>query len=82
MLRETSRSIIDGCCFYFYQMHDAKLIYLLIQHAQWSRNMKAFLLCDCNKRDGVINDEYTCVIVLDKEQLLLYKKSENRWMKK
>lgn len=53
LLQKSSRSIIVGCCFYFYQMYDVKLIYLLSQHTHWSRNMKAFLLYNCDKGDRV-----------------------------
>ena len=33
-LQLQSEIIRPVCCFYFFQMHDAKLIYLLCQHAQ------------------------------------------------
>ena len=82
LLRQLSRSIIEGCYFDFYQMHNAKLIYLLTHHAQWSKNKKAFLLCNCDKGDGVQNEEYTCTIDSDDKQIILYNKSEiNGWRK-
>ena len=41
--------IRDGCTFWWYRLDDAKSIYLLTQHAQWSQTLKPFLLCDCDK---------------------------------
>ena len=80
-LRAASTITRNGCTFCYYQVHDAKLIYMLCQHAQWSRILKPFLLCKCNRGEGARNKNHVCSIVLDAEQLILYNKSEAKWNK-
>ena len=63
-----SQTIREGCKFWWYRLNDAKFIYLLTQHAQWSRTLNPFLLCDCNKGEGVGNDNHICFMVSDDDQ--------------
>ena len=81
ILRAASTTTLAGCTSSYYQIHDAKLICLLTQHAQWSRNKKPFLLCKCDKGEGARNKDHICSLVSDTEQVLLYNKAETKWNK-
>ena len=43
-LRANSKSIVDGCNFNFYDMHDGKMLYLMTQHLLWSRKYHPFFI--------------------------------------
>ena len=77
-----SQTIREGYKFWWYRLDDAKFIYLLTQHAQWSRTLKPFLLCGCNKGEEIGNDNHICSIVSDNYQLKLYIKSNKQLEKK
>ena len=61
-------------------MHDAKFAYTLTAHAGWGSANSPYLLCGCNKGQGVGNDEHVCTLISDKEQLLLYERAEQQWL--
>ena len=64
----------------FYDLHDDKMLYLLTQHAQWSRNQNPFLLCKCSKGQGVsTNRNHVCTKISHEEQISLYDCSKQRW---
>lgn len=69
ILRVASTTTLAGCTFSCYQVHDAKLIYFLTQHEQWSRNEKLFLLCKCDKGKGATNKDNIYSFVTDTEQV-------------
>ena len=48
-LVENASSIYDGCNFNFYDMHDAKMLYLMTQHSSWSRKNHPF--CSANVKE-------------------------------
>ena len=60
-------------------MHDAKFAYTLTAHAGWSSLKSPFLLCGCNRGEGVGNKKHECKLITDKEQLLLYDASAKYW---
>ena len=78
ILRAASTTTLAGCTFLYYQVHDAKLINLVTQHAQWSRNKKPFLLCKCDKGEGARNKDHICSLISDIEQVLLSNKAESK----
>ena len=51
-LRAAVSSTMEGVTFCYYQCHDAKCIYVLINHRNWNRLKKPFLLCKSNKGEG------------------------------
>ena len=60
-------------------MHDAKFSYTLTAHVGWSSKKSPFLLCGCNRGEGVGNEKYECKVITDKEQLMLYEASAKHW---
>ena len=63
-LMEKANSIVNGCNFNFYDMHDAKMLYLMTQHSSWSRKNHPFLLCKCQRGEGVADESHECTIML------------------
>ena len=61
-------------------MHDAKFVYTLTQHNGWAASKSPYLLCGCNKGNGVGNDKHVCKLISDIEQLVLYKQSGQHWL--
>ena len=82
ILRAASTTTRDGYTFCYYQVHNAKLIYMICQHAQWSQILKPLFLCKCNRGQAARNKNHVCSIISDAEQVILYNKSEARWNKK
>ena len=68
-LRANSKSIVDGCNFNFYDMHDGKRLYLMTQNSLWSRKNYPFLLCKCNRGNGVVDENHVCQIIDHDDQL-------------
>ena len=82
-LVEKASSIVDGCNFNFYDMHDAKMLHLLTQHSSWSRKNHPFLLCKCQRGEGVEDfKSHECTLIEDDEQLKLHNRSDKRWKRK
>ena len=63
-------------------MHDAKMLYMITQHSSWSRKHYPFLLCKCNRSDGVVNENHECKIIDHDDQLKYYDRSKKRWERK
>ena len=51
-----------------YDLHDGKMLYLLTQHSLYNRRYHPFLLCDCSRGAGVMNNNHQCRIIPDEEQ--------------
>ena len=68
-LRKNSMIIYNDCNFNFYDMHDAKMLYLMTQHLLWNRKNHPFLLCKCSRGDGVLNNNHVCKIIDHNEQV-------------
>ena len=66
----------------FYDLHDGKMLYLLTQHSAWNRKHHPFLLCDCARGEGVINnDHHQCRIISESNQIELYETSAKKFLK-
>ena len=78
-LLRSKTSFHDGSNFWYYQMHDAKFSYTLTAHVGWSSKKSPFLLCGCNRGEGVGNEKHECKLITDEEQLILYNASAKHW---
>ena len=66
--------------YFYYDLHDGKMLYLLTQHSQWSRRNNPFLLCNCKRGVGVVNnDTHVCHRISREDQVKLYNRSQRRW---
>ena len=65
--------------YFYYDLHDGKMLYLLMQHSLWNRKISPFLLCKCGRGEGVINEDHECTLISNDEQLKLYNRSQKRW---
>ena len=69
--------------YFFYDLHDGKMLYLLCQHSQWNRKKNPFLLCKCNRGEGVRNNaNHVCTWLTHDEQIESYERSKRRWNRK
>ena len=60
----------------YYDLHDGKMLYLLTQHSVWNRKEHPFLLCECGRGEGVINNNnHKCKIISNDDQIKLYENS-------
>ena len=62
-----------------YDVHDAKMLYSLLQHSQWNRKYKPFLVCKCKRDDGLDNDDHICKMFDDDSYKNLWERSLRRW---
>ena len=60
-----ANSIVNECNFNFYDMHDAKMLYLITQHSSWSRKNHPFLLCKCQRGQEVADESHQCTTIKD-----------------
>ena len=73
--------IKDGVCYIlgrkvrFYEVHDGKMIYALIAHSLWCRLYHPFLLCACQRGDGVVDLNHVCHMLYDEDHKVLFEKS-------
>ena len=81
-LRQNSARSSCSQKYFFYDLHDGKMLYLLTQHAQWNRKFHPFLLCKCKRGEGVSDPNHVCKIIDKSEQLTLYDRSKSRWERK
>ena len=66
-----------------YDLHDGKMLYLLTQHSLYNRKFHPFLLCKCQRGEGVINNmNHECKIISHEEQIHYYNRSIRRWKNK
>ena len=66
----------------YYDLHDGKMLYLLTQHSAWNRKEHPFILCECTKGKGVVNNQvHQCKIISNDEQVLLYENSKKQYEK-
>ena len=68
--------------FWYYDIHDGKMLYLLTQHSQWSRKFHPFLLCKCKRGEGVRNTAHNCQLLSHQEQVQMWDRSLRRWKNK
>ena len=80
--------IKDGVCdilgrkVRFYEVHDGKMIYVLIAHSLWCRLYHPFLLCACQRGDGVVDLNHICCMLSDEEYEVLFEKSLRKFNEK
>jgi hypothetical protein len=65
--------------YWYYDIHDGKMLYLLTQHSQWNRKFHPFLLCKCKRGEGVTNAGHTCELLSHQEQVQMWDRSLRRW---
>ena len=67
--------------FHFYDLHNGKMLCLLVQHSLWNRKNFPFLLCKCKRGQGV-DENHTCIPINMCEEMHLRERSVRRWDKK
>ena len=66
-----------------YDLHDGKMLYLLSQHSLFNCKFYLFILCKCQRGEGVINNKnHKCKMISHKEQIFYYIRSIKRWKDK
>ena len=65
-----------------YEVHDGKMIYALTAHSLWNRQHHPFLLCSCQRGDGVVDPNHQCTIISDAEHERLFDKSLQKFLEK
>ena len=70
---------LGGKHFSFYEVSDGKMLYMLLQHSLYSRKNKPFLLCTCQRGEGVRDRNHQCKVIPHEKQVDLYNKSKKRW---
>ena len=66
----------ENCTWYPYDCHDLKMLYCLLGKVNWNNQYGSNLLCGCNKREGVVdNNNHKCVLMTDKKHKQLYFKA-------
>ena len=68
--------------FWFYEVHDGKMLYLLTQHSLWNRKYHPFLICSCSRGAGVKDPSHVCTPLTNAEHLVLFNLSKRRWYTK
>ena len=67
---------------FLYDIHDAKMLYLLTGHSLYTRTHKLFILCGCRRGEGVRNETHVCNIIFDDKQAVYWGKTEKIWNRK
>ena len=58
------------------------MLYLLTQHSLFNCKHFPFLLCTCDRGEGVINEDHECKFVSHTEQIDYWERSLRRWNNK
>ena len=67
---------LGGKHFSFYEVSDGKMLYMLLQHSLYNRKNKPFLLCTCQRGEGVRDRNLQCKVIPHEKQVDLYNKSK------
>ena len=70
---------LGGKHFSFYEVSDGKMLYMLLQHSLYNRKNKPFLLCTCQRGEGVRDRNLQCKVIPHEKQVDLYNNSKKRW---
>ena len=62
-----------------YDLHNDKMLYLLIQHSLFNRKYHPFILCSCARGEGVVNSNHKCKIIPHNDQVIRYERSARQW---
>ena len=79
LVRDDSHPETSRQNFYYHDLHDGKMLYLLTQHSLWNRKYHPFVLCKCTCEVGVKDPNHACIVISNSEQLKLWDKSKRRW---
>ena len=64
-----------------YDLHDGKMIYLLTGHSLYNRKYHPFVLCSCQRGQG-LEEGHVCKRISQEETLKLWNDSKKRWDRK
>ena len=63
-----------------YDIHDAKMLYLLTQHSLWNRKHHPFLMCNCKRGESLLNiEDHQCSFITDDAYSKAWQRSNRRW---
>ena len=62
-----------------YDLHDGKMLYLLTQHSLFNRKHHPFLLCACQRGEGVKDPNHCCKLLSDEDHYHWHQRSLRRW---
>ena len=83
------QSLVDGVAklegypnskVFIYDMHDGKMIYNMLQHSEWNRKHNPFILCKCNKDDGLEDNEHICDTWKNHTYEDAWNRSKRKWL--
>ena len=80
-LRKNGLEKLQNCNISYYDLHDGKMLYLLTQHSLFNRKHQPFLLCTCQRGEG-IDRNHICKLIDHDEQICLWDRSKRRWLLK
>ena len=64
---------------WIYDVHDAKMLFLLTQHSQWNRKFHPFLLCKCKRGDHIFDESHECQMLNDQQYKDNWNTSKQKW---
>ena len=80
LIRDRERlEVYKGKKHFMYELHDGKKLYLLTQHLLLNRKHHPFLLCACQRGQGVKDRNHKCTIISNERQQYYYDRSLKRW---
>ena len=74
-------TFLEGKCA-FYEVHAGEMLYALIAHSTWSRLYHPFLLCACQRGDGVVDPNHKCEMLSYEDHVGLFEKSLRKFNEK
>ena len=74
--------LIPDSKLFFFELHDGKMHYLLTQHSLFNRKHYPFLLCKCQRGQGVKDINHKCELISQEETLRLHDRSLRKWTRK
>ena len=67
--------------FDMYELHDGKMIYLLTGHSLFNRKFHPFVLCECQRGEG-LKEGHVCKLITHEKTIEMWDKSKRRWENK
>ena len=81
-LKENGIPEIPNTNITYFELHNGKMLYLLTQHSLFNRKHFPFLLCKCQRGQGVTDENHECQYVGHNEQCKYWDRSLRRWNNK
>ena len=81
MKENNDRSEID-LKYCFKELHNGKMLYCLTQHSLFNWKHHPFLLCLCQRGEGVKDPNHKCRIIPHMKQVYYWERSLRRWNNK